>query len=140
MNSATYDCPLCQQIQPAYFLLSHIPQCYISFCEKGQILPFCTCNDCRGNRTHPGQVCRPARRPDHRDDRGHEGSVNLTPRRERESNDLLDEWQPPRKKPAIRETQVTTSTEDLQDPRFVEGTCCLLTSTCPIFMLDGIER
>jgi len=35
-------------------LLTHIPQCYRSYCLNRHILPLCTCNTCKGRKTHHG--------------------------------------------------------------------------------------
>jgi hypothetical protein len=39
---------------PALAIMQHTPKCYRTLCNEYGSVPLCTCNTCRGERTHPG--------------------------------------------------------------------------------------
>jgi len=110
---------MCHKDIPSVYLLSHIPKCYRAFCHEGGILPLCVCQTCRGETTHPG-------------DRIQGGATPLEPQREkvRESSKRPAEEAPPASLPSPPKKPSTNTparpTIDLEDPRFIDGTCCLL--------------
>lgn len=61
MNSRfTFACPTCEDDIPVLQVASHIPECLRQFCIiKMKILPNCTCNGCKGIKTHPGDSYSP---------------------------------------------------------------------------------
>ena len=54
MNSATITCIICGEDIFITKIQNHIPKCYRNSCLKDEILPLCTCNQCEGKVTHPG--------------------------------------------------------------------------------------
>jgi hypothetical protein len=49
-------CCLCNENIPSFTILAHIPRCYRQICEQLKIVPVCTCNLCKGERTHEGDI------------------------------------------------------------------------------------
>lgn len=47
-------CPLCNKEEPFLTFNIHLPQCLIHFSVSRNVVPYCTCAQCRGTTTHPG--------------------------------------------------------------------------------------
>jgi len=47
-------CPLCNKEEPFLTFNMHLPQCLILFSVSRNVVPYCTCAQCRGTTTHPG--------------------------------------------------------------------------------------
>jgi len=55
MTMESWKCPTCDKIFDRDLKVSHIPQCYRNYCKNTlHIIPLCTCNTCRGIKSHDG--------------------------------------------------------------------------------------
>jgi len=50
---AQIKCNLCGVDTPAMTFLIHVPKCFRQCCLAANIVPLCTCNSCKAERTHP---------------------------------------------------------------------------------------
>lgn len=71
-------------------LYSHIPKCYRDACISDGFVPFCTCQHCKGERAHDGDMkSSPSKRSLKEEDDDGESSAPLTEKKQKTEKDTL---------------------------------------------------